>query len=239
MRFRSSARALRLPRSDLPEPGVDRRRRGVITRAGLGVAAWLSMLVWPARVRAGAQQYETMADAVRNAMAAQIADPRPALRNFDNVEERVEFIQWLGTMSERLKARAPDYQTRMEFLRTLDYECLRAGLDRQMVLGLIEVESNFRKYAISAAGARGYMQVMPFWTELIGDGDARKLFDMRTNLRYGCQILRHYIDLEKGDLFMVLGRYNGSRGRGEYPNAVHAAWKKNWSYVVKPLKKSG
>ncbi len=239
MRFRSSARALHPPRADVPGVRLDRRRRGVLAGAGVGVAAWLSVLTWPLRVRAGAQQYETMADAVRNAMAAQIADPRPALRNFDDVEERVEFIQWLGAMSERLKARAPDYQTRMEFLRTLDYECVRAGLDRQMVLGLIEVESNFRKYAISVAGARGYMQVMPFWTELIGDGDARKLFDMRTNLRYGCQILRHYVDLERGDLFMVLGRYNGSRGRADYPNAVHAAWKKNWGYLAKPRKPPG
>jgi soluble lytic murein transglycosylase-like protein len=133
-------------------------------------------------------------------------------------------------MSTRLQPRKPDYQTRVEFLRTLDYECARAGLDRQMVLGLIQVESGFRKYAISSAGARGYMQVMPFWTRVIGDGDPRRLFDMRSNLRYGCVIMRHYLDIEKGDLFLALGRYNGSRGRAEYPNAVHAAWKNRWSY---------
>ncbi len=134
-------------------------------------------------------------------------------------------------MSTRLKTRKGDYRTRMEFLRTLDYESTRAGLDRQMVLGLIQVESNFRKYAISSAGARGYMQVMPFWTRVIGDGDERALFDMRANLRYGCVIMRHYLDIEKGNLFLALGRYNGSRGRAEYPNAVLAAWKKHWSFT--------
>jgi soluble lytic murein transglycosylase-like protein len=190
----------------------------------------MPLLAVSTRARAGAQQYEPLADAVRNALAAQIADSRPPVRSFEQPEERVAFIHWLGEMSSRLKPRKPDYQTRVEFLRTLDYECTRAGLDRQLVLGLIQVESGFRKYAISSAGARGYMQVMPFWTKVIGDGDARKLFDMRSNLRYGCVILRHYLDIEKGDLFLALGRYNGSRGRAEYPNAVRAAWKERWGY---------
>ena len=138
-------------------------------------------------------------------------------------------------MSERLKTKIPEFNLRVEFLKTLDYECVRAGLDRQMVLGLIQVESNFRKYAISVAGARGLMQVMPFWTKVIGDGDPRRLFDMRTNLRYGTVILRHYLDIEQGDLFMALGRYNGSRGRREYPDAVHAAWKSRWFYAPSPM----
>ena len=138
-------------------------------------------------------------------------------------------------MSERLKTRLPEFNLRVEFLKTLDYECVRAGLDRQMVLGLIQVESNFRKYAISVAGARGLMQVMPFWTNVIGDGDARRLFDMRTNLRYGTVIMRHYLDIEQGDLFMALGRYNGSRGRREYPDAVLAAWKNRWHYAPSPM----
>ena len=203
-------------------------RRQRLALLAIPVAA--APLLWLPRARAGAQQYEPMADAVRNALAAQIADARPPVRAFEQPQERVAFIHWLGEMSTRLQSRKPDYQTRVEFLRTLDYECTRAGLDRQMVLGLIQVESAFRKYAISSAGARGYMQVMPFWTKVIGDGDPRRLFDMRSNLRYGCVILRHYIDIEKGDLFLALGRYNGSRGRAEYPNAVHAAWKKNWTY---------
>ena len=91
------------------------------------------------------------------------------------------------------------------------------------MLGLIQVESGFRKYAISPAGARGYMQVMPFWVRLIGDGDERRLFHLQTNLRYGCAILRHYLERERGDLFLALGRYNGNRGRAEYPQAVFAA----------------
>ena len=174
--------------------------------------------------------YEPMADAVRAALAASIADSSPPQRRIDDIGERIEFIDWLNEMSGRLLRPKPDYRERIEFLRTLDYEAVRAGLDRQLVLGLIQVESNFRKYAVSSAGARGYMQVMPFWSGVIGDGDARKLFDMRTNLRYGCVILRHYLDIEKGDLFLALGRYNGSRGRDTYPNAVLAAWQGRWAY---------
>ena len=140
------------------------------------------------------------------------------------------YLAWLGEMSDRLQSKVGDYSARVEFLKTLDYEAVRSGLDRQLVLGLVQVESNFRKYAISLAGARGYMQVMPFWTNVIGDGEPRRLFDMRTNLRYGTVILRHYLDIEKGDLYMALGRYNGSRGRSQYPDAVLSAWKGRWSY---------
>jgi soluble lytic murein transglycosylase-like protein len=99
-----------------------------------------------------------------------------------------------------------------------------------LVLGLVQVESNFRKFAVSSAGARGYMQVMPFWARLLGDGDAGKLFHMQTNLRFGCVILRHYLNLEQGDVFMALGRYNGSRGKPQYPNAVLSA-KRQWVFV--------
>ena len=123
-----------------------------------------------------------------------------------------------------------DYRIRIDFLKTVHYEATRAGLDPQMVLGLIQVESGFKKYAVSYAGARGYMQIMPFWADLIGNGNARSLFDMRVNIRMGCVILRHYLDIENGDLYMALGRYNGSRGKPEYPNAVTAAWKKNWGW---------
>ena len=112
-------------------------------------------------------------------------------------------------------------------------ETKRAGLDTGLVLGLIQVESAFRKFAVSPVGARGYMQVMPFWTRVIGDGDAAKLFHMQTNLRFGCVILRHYIDRERGDLFMALGRYNGSRGKPPYPNAVFAA-SRNWEFTGSP-----
>jgi len=198
-------------------------RRRLLLAAG-------AALVVPRAVYAGAQKYEPLADAVRVALASQIADTRPPERTFATMDERLAFLAWMGEMSERLKGRIHDYDARVEFLKTLDYEAPRAGLDRQLVLGLITVESNFRKYAVSVAGARGYMQVMPFWTRLIGDGESRRLFEMRSNLRYGNVILRHYLDIEQGDLYMALGRYNGSRGRPQYPNAVLAAWRGRWHY---------
>ena len=174
---------------------------------------------------AGHQQYEPLSAAVRTALVASIQDRREAGQpRFASTTERAD---WLATMSERLPRRwKPDRRERIEFLVTLRYEAQRAGLDPQLVLGLIEVESYFRRYAVSTAGARGYMQVMPFWTKVIGDGDPSRLFDMRTNLRYGCVILRHYVDLEKGDLYRALGRYNGSLGRPEYPNLVLRAWRR-------------
>jgi soluble lytic murein transglycosylase-like protein len=116
---------------------------------------------------------------------------------------------------------------RREFLQTVWYESQRAGLDPSLVLGLIQVESGFRKFAISSAGARGFMQVMPFWTRVLAEGDAGVLFQAQTNLRFGCVILRHYLNVENGDLTMALGRYNGSRGQMQYPNAVLAA-QKGW-----------
>ncbi len=179
----------------------------------------------------GAQKYEPLSDSVQVALAGQIADSRPPERTFTSIDDRIAYLAWLGEMSERLRGRIGDYTARIEFLKTLDYEAMRAGLDRQLVLGLIQVESNFRKYAVSVAGARGFMQVMPFWTRLIGDGEPRRLFEMRSNLRYGNVILRHYLDIEQGDVFMALGRYNGSRGRPQYPNAVLAAWHGRWRYV--------
>jgi soluble lytic murein transglycosylase-like protein len=201
------------------------------TRRSLVLCAGLFALA-PRTAFAGAQKYEPLADAVRVALASQIADSRPPERTFASIDERLAYLAWMGEMSERLKGRIADYNARVEFLKTLDYEAMRAGLDRQLVLGLIQVESNFRKYAVSVAGARGYMQVMPFWTGVIGDGESRRLFEMRTNLRYGSVILRHYLDIEKGDIFMALGRYNGSRGRPQYPDAVLAAWKGRWHYDV-------
>ena len=178
---------------------------------------------------AGNQKEEALADSVRIALSNAIADARPPKPRFDDIEERIKYLHWLGEMSERLKRKMPDMQVRREFLETVWYEATRAGLEPALVLGLIQVESAFRKYAMSHVGARGYMQVMPFWTRVIGDRDTRKLFHMQTNLRYGCSILRMYIDMEKGNLYLALGRYNGSRGRAEYPNAVLAAWKR-WEY---------
>lgn len=188
-----------------------------------------SLLAAPLAARAGAQVEEPLADSMRSALSASIAQSAPPRPKFEahQVDERMAYLRWLGTMSERLKKRLSETQIRIEFLETVWYEAKRAGLEPSLVLGLVQVESGFRKYAISLAGARGYMQVMPFWAKLIGDGDAARLFHMQSNLRFGCVILRHYLDLEKGDLYLALGRYNGSRGRPEYPNAVFAA-RRQW-----------
>ena len=180
---------------------------------------------------AGAQRYEPLSDAVRGALAAALHDRSAPEPRWASLQEKVD---WLADMAERLPLRhLPTHRERVEFLRMVRYEAQRAGLDPQLVLGLIQVESGFRRYAISSAGARGFMQVMPFWTGLIGDGDPAGLFDARTNLRYGCTILRHYLDIERGDLYRALGRYNGSLGRPEYPNAVLAAWRR-WEFDAVP-----
>ena len=177
--------------------------------------------------RAGAQVEEPLADSVRTALSSAVADAAPPKPSFERIEDRLAYLRWLGAMSERLKRRLADPRTRIDFLEAVWYESRRAALETSMVLGLIQVESGFRKYAISSAGARGYMQVMPFWSRSIGDGDASRLFHMQTNLRFGCVILRHYLGREKGDMFLALGRYNGSRGRAEYPNAVFAS-RRQW-----------
>jgi len=176
---------------------------------------------------AGAQQEEPLVDSVRTALSSAIHNAAPPVPEFADTESRLKYLRWMGAMSEKLKKKKPDWETRKEFLQTVWYESKRAGLDVALVMGLIQVESGFRKFAVSIAGARGYMQVMPFWTRVLGAGDAGKLFHMQTNLRFGCVILRHYLDRERGDLFMALGRYNGSRGRPEYPNAVFAA-RRQW-----------
>jgi soluble lytic murein transglycosylase-like protein len=185
--------------------------------------------------RAGAQVEEPLADSVRTALSSAIANSAPPVPEFTDTDARLRYLRWLGTMSRRLQRRKTEWLERKEFLQTVWYETKRAGLDTGLVLGLIQVESAFRKFAVSPVGARGYMQVMPFWTRLIGNGDPSSLFHMQTNLRFGCVILRHYLDRENGDLFMALGRYNGSRGRPQYPNAVFAAQKTwDWKDVPSP-----
>lgn len=179
---------------------------------------------------AGAQIYEPLSASVQAALHKAVSDTRPPSTSFSNPLDAVE---WLAEMSPRLEKRIPNREYRLDLLRSIHYEATRAGLDPQLVLGLMQVESGFRKYAVSSAGARGYMQVMPFWVKLIGRPDD-SLFDLRTNLRYGCTILRHYLDIEKGDLFRALGRYNGSLGKPEYPNMVRAAWQNQWSYQKPP-----
>ncbi|MCR5883709.1 lytic transglycosylase domain-containing protein [Rhizobacter sp. J219] len=202
---------------------------GLGRRQVLAAAAWPALLFSTPAVRAGAQVEEPMADAVRSALSAAIANSAPPKPAFDHIEERLAYLKWLGEMSNRLKKRKAEHVARVEFLETVWYESMRAGLETSLVLAVIQVESGFRKYAISRVGARGYMQVMPFWARLIGDGDVARLFHMQTNLRFGCVILRHYLDRERGDLYMALGRYNGSRGKPEYPNLVFGA-RKAWAF---------
>ncbi|MDP3607094.1 MAG: lytic transglycosylase domain-containing protein, partial [Polaromonas sp.] len=170
------------------------------------LSAATSVLLISEQTWAGAQIEEPLIDPVRNALSSAIASQAPPVPEFRDTETRLAYLRWLGAMSDRLRKKKPDWQMRKEFLQTVWYESKRAGLDVALVLGLIQVESNFRKFAVSRVGARGYMQVMPFWTRVIGDGDPGKLFHMQTNLRFGCVILRHYLDREKGDLFMGLGR---------------------------------
>ncbi|QKO22785.1 transglycosylase SLT domain-containing protein [Rhodoferax sp. BAB1] len=212
-----------------PGPAMQRR-------AGLqALLAAAGLLLLPSRARAGSQIEEPLADSVRTALSAAIANTAPPVPEFTDTETRLAYLRWLGAMSDRLKGKKPDWPDRRDFLQTVWYESRRAGLDTALVLGLIQVESNFRRFAISRVGARGYMQVMPFWLRLIGDGDgdAGRLFRMQTNLRFGCVILRHYLDRERGDLYLALGRYNGSRGKPHYPNAVLAAQRK-WLYSDAP-----
>jgi soluble lytic murein transglycosylase-like protein len=175
---------------------------------------------------AGAQQYEPLSENVRAAMSAAVSDRSSPFLSFRDPENA---RTWLNEMSSRLARRIPDRRSRTELLKTVHHEAMRAGIDPQLVLGLMEVESGFRKYAISSAGARGYMQVMPFWVKVIGQ-PTDNLFHARLNVRYGCIILRHYLDIERGDYFRALGRYNGSLGRAEYPDLVLAAWKGKWGY---------
>ena len=202
------------------------QRRAILLRMLVGLGA-LGVI---ADAGAGAQIEEPLVDSVRTALTSAIRNAAPPIPEFTDTESRLQYLRWLGAMSERLKKKKPDWDVRREFLQTVWYESKRAGLDVSLVLGLVQVESNFRKYAVSSVGARGYMQVMPFWTRQIGDGDAGKLFHMQTNLRFGCVILRHYLDVERGDLFMALGRYNGSRGKAAYPDAVLGA-KRLWEFA--------
>ena len=194
----------------------------------LCIYALMLSLVLAANVAfAGAQQEESLSNSVKALMQKSISDSAvPKLFFSDEIAAQ----KWLAAMSERLKNRMPDQAMREDFLRTVHYEATRAGLDPQLVLGLIQVESGFKKYAVSAVGARGFMQVMPFWVSSIGAPE-HDLFHLRLNLRYGCTILRHYLDLEHGDLYRALGRYNGSLGQAQYPNAVVGAWRRYWSYA--------
>ena len=175
---------------------------------------------------AGAQREEDLAPSVQAGLTKAIADaPVPA-----NYALRPDVAPWIAEMSRRIAHKVADDRERRELLATVHYEATRAGLDPQLALGVIYHESGFKKYAVSVAGARGYMQVMPFWVKQLGTPD-QNLFNLRTNLRYGTVILRHYLDIENGDYYRALGRYNGSLGMADYPLAVMGALNRHFSYT--------
>jgi soluble lytic murein transglycosylase-like protein len=185
----------------------------------------IAAMLFACNAQAGGQIYTPLSASVRAVLQRSVSDQASPKLAFATQYE-ADF--WLNDMSRRLQKTMPDTEYRMDFLKTVHYEATRAGLDPQLVLGLIEVESSFNKYAVSKSGARGYMQVMPFWVKEIGT-KGQNLFHLRVNLRYGCTILRHYLDIEKGDLFRALGRYNGTLGSPRYPNLVRAAWRNHWA----------
>ena len=168
-------------------------------------------------------------------MSSAVADLPPPMPYLPTPQDEQAYQLWLAHSQTQLARRLRNKQgqwrlpelaspeLQLAFLQTVWYESQRAALEPSLVLGLIEVESGFRKFAISSAGARGAMQVMPFWTRQLGTGDASVLFQWQANLRFGCVILRHYLAIEQGDVHMALGRYNGSRGQLGYPRAVLAA----------------
>lgn len=178
---------------------------------------------------AGAQQYEVLSASVRATLSAAVNDRTPV--DFKDLDTRA----WVRAMTRRVAGRFPDEDSARQFLMMVRYESMRAGLDPHLVLAVIDVESKFRKYAVSRAGARGLMQVMPFWVKELGEanGPTHNLFHERTNLRYGCTILRHYLDRERGNLANALGRYNGSLGQADYPNRVFGALRQRWALGAK------
>ena len=198
-------------------------RRWRASRAALAALACAASLAY-----AGAQQYEVLSASVRASLAQAVNDR--ASVDVSDMDTRV----WVRAMTRRMSGRFPDEDATREFLALVRYEALRAGLDPHLVLAVIDVESRFRKYAVSKAGARGLMQVMPFWVRELGT-PGQNLFHERTNLRYGCTILRHYLDRERGNVSNALGRYNGSLGQPGYPNLVLKALRDRWALGAQAL----
>jgi soluble lytic murein transglycosylase-like protein len=150
-----------------------------------------------------------------------------AINSSDSFADRFDAEVWLTDMNTRLGSRVENPEERLAILRQVHYEARRANLDPQLVLALIQVESNFDRFAISSAGAQGLMQIMPFWLDEIGKPEDN-LFDIETNLRFGCTILSLYLEREKGDMHRALARYNGSVGEHWYPRRVYTALRKRW-----------
>ena len=188
------------------------------TRRRLGAALCAVLVCAPLPTLAGAQAPPD--EAMRVALRQTIAES-------SSFKDRFDAEVWLLDMSRRLQSRLPDAEARLRLLKLVHLEASRAELPPELVLAVIEGESNFDRYAISHAGARGLMQVMPFWIDEIGKpGD--NLFQVRTNLRFGCAILRYYLDREDGNMQRALARYNGSVGKYWYPDRVYKALSQRW-----------
>lgn len=150
-----------------------------------------------------------------------------AIESSDSFRDRFEAEVWLTDMSNRLASRVEDPEERLTILKTVHYEARRAGLQPELVLAIINVESNYDRFAISSAGARGLMQIMPFWLDEIGHPQDN-LFHITTNIRFGCTILSYYLERENGDMYRALARYNGSIGKRWYPRRVFSALNRRW-----------
>lgn len=170
------------------------------------------------------------------APAQQAPDPelremlRAAANEADSFPDRFDAQVWLSDMSSRLARQVEDPEERLKILKRVHYEATRVDVPPELVLAVIDVESNFDRFAVSFAGARGLMQIMPFWLEEIGRPNDN-LMHIETNLRFGCTILKYYLDIEDGDLQRALGRYNGSLGKRKYPNLVLDKLRLKWYRV--------
>lgn len=227
--------------------GVVESCTGGLRFAGLRVRVchqWVSMTVCmgilliallPKHAQAN-QMYEPMADHVKLALASALRDAGAVNPIFDSAEHRID---WLAEMSARLQRKVPDFNERFNLIKLVRYEAQRAGLDPQLVFSVIEVESGFQPEARSPVGAIGLMQIMPFWTKVLSNGQANQLYDARINIRYGCLILRHYMEIENGNLFRALGRYNGSLGKNTYPDKIMEKYYGRWAYLSPDQKRKG
>ncbi len=179
------------------------------------------------------QKEEALSDSIKTYMRGYVSHTGPSTLFFDSTAEQE---RWLNDMSSSLNKILPqnsvlrDKKTQRDFLSAVHYEATRAGISSQIMLSIIHVESAFRQYAISSVSARGYMQVMPFWVKTIGDTNAHNLFALRTNLRYGSVIFRHYLDIENGNVVRALARYNGSLGKLKYPKLVLKKYNDYWQW---------
>jgi soluble lytic murein transglycosylase-like protein len=209
-----------MPKRSDPSPSGRARRRSALARFLPVLAAWL------AAAQASAQPVPRDARSgpdpeLRRILVSAVADA-------SSFNDRFDAEVWLTDMSRRLQRQVPDHDERIEILKTVHQHATTAKLEPELVLAVIDVESNFDRFAISSASALGLMQVMPFWVTELGYADKNALFDIQFNVLLGCRILRYYLDMENGDLIRGLARYNGSVGRRSYGDKVVERLRKKW-----------